>query len=80
MQLCEEYIMDMESSSKHPLDQLDPSEIQKAVDIVRREKSLFDKRHRILAVDLLEPQKDFVLSFKTGQKFEREAVSEKMNG
>lgn len=64
----------MNINSNHPLDQLDENEILKAVEIVRKQISLYDKRHTISSVDLLEPEKSFILNYEVGDSFERHAV------
>lgn len=61
-------------NSKHPLDQLDQNEILKAVEIVRKQISLYDKLHTVSSVDLLEPEKSFILNYQIGESFERHAV------
>jgi primary-amine oxidase len=60
------------STAQHPLDPLSPSEINAAVALIRREKSL-GEQVRFCSVALHEPSKETVRSFKAGDVFEREA-------
>lgn len=57
---------------RHPLDPLDPEEIQQAVATVRKERSL-PASVRFVTVTLKEPAKDAVLGLKPGQAVPREA-------
>ena len=57
----------------HPLEPLSALEIELAVEIVKREKSLTSKA-RFASIVLEEPAKDLVLNFKSGDVFNREAA------
>ena len=59
------------SSVRHPLDPLEPDEIRRAVDIVRREKKLADTV-RFVTITLSEPAKAALLHPETGGVIPRE--------
>lgn len=59
-------------STPHPLDPLTLDEIKTAVHIVRAEKSV-GSTYRFPCVTLKEPSKELILSYTTGETFEREA-------
>ncbi|MBI4783603.1 MAG: primary-amine oxidase [Oscillatoriophycideae cyanobacterium NC_groundwater_1537_Pr4_S-0.65um_50_18] len=60
-----------ESEPKHPLDPLSAAEIEAAVSLVKTQQNL-GEQVRFISVSLHEPPKGTVLSFESGQPFDRE--------
>ncbi|HEY9626383.1 MAG TPA: primary-amine oxidase [Coleofasciculaceae cyanobacterium] len=60
-----------ESEPKHPLDPLSAAEIEAAVSLVKTQQNL-GEQVRFISVSLHEPPKGMVMSFESGQPFERE--------
>jgi len=61
------------SHAKHPLDPLYSTELEEAVAILAREQHL-GGGVRIVSMNLMEPAKSFVESYKSGSQFERKAL------
>jgi primary-amine oxidase len=62
------------SAHTHPLDPLNPAELQEAVQILGREKYL-GENVRIASINLIEPAKNLMEKYKSGTLFERKALA-----
>ena len=60
------------TTSRHPLDPLSAAEIEKAVAVLKEQRSL-SERVRFESIVLSEPPKELILSFKEGDAVDREA-------
>ena len=60
------------TTSRHPLDPLSAAEIEKAVAVLKEQRSL-SERVRFESIVLSEPPKELILSFKEGDAVNREA-------
>ena len=59
---------------RHPLDPLDPAELEEVVQILARENYL-GENVRIASINLMEPAKSVVEKYKPGAPFERKAMA-----
>ena len=55
----------------HPLDQITSEEINKAADLCKSHES-FDENTIFINISLVEPEKEFIRTYKSGEEFPRQ--------